>query len=298
MIQMIMANQLTRLNHADTNGENAIFYACRTCRLDVIKELQKRGVYLKRSKVSGKHPAHVACKCGSLDIVKYFIDDLNLDPNIQDNEGLTLLMIACIKNRLEIIEYLLENGADPNITNEYVATALYLAAKYGCSKSLSLILKYTKEVDVICDNSKSTPIMAAVERGNIECVKTLLKAKSNLAICNQNQEDVYILASQTPQVDILKYILAVYVANGQDIDKESPLDKLTMFMRAVYTQNHKNAKYLKRKGAQVNFKNSDGDTILHIALKKKWAKVIAFCLFLGLNKKIENNDGLSFDKLK
>ena len=212
------------------------------------------------------------------------MEELNLDPDIQWHDGFTMLMIACIKNRYQITEYLLEKGADPNTSTDTGVTALYLAAKFGCNRSLSALLGYTKEINVTWDNSQSTPIMAAVENGNIECVKILLKAKANLAICNVNQEDVYILASQTPQVDVLKFILALYIANGHDIDKESPIDKCTMFMRAVYTENHKNAKYLKRKGAQVNFKNSEGDTILHIALKQKLTKVIAFCLFLGMNK--------------
>lgn len=298
MIQMIMANPTLRLNYTDEKGENAIFYATKSGRLDIVKELRKRGCHLQKSKISGYHPAHTAWRYGWLDIVKYFMEEINLDPDILTQDGLTMIMLAWIKNRYEITEYLLEKGADPDIETETGVTAVYLAAKYGCSRSLTALLKYTKNINVTCDLSKSTPIMAAVENGNIECVKTLLMAKANLSISNVNNEDVYILASQTPQVDVLKFILALYVEKGLDIDKESELDNMNMFMRAVYTDNYKNAKYLKRKGAQVNFKNSKGDTILHIALKNKWTKMIAFCLFVGWNKQIENNDGISFEKLK
>ena len=107
---------------------------------------------------------------------------------------------------------------------------------------------------------------------------------------------MYVLASVSPNVEVLKLILSLYISKGNEIDKESPLDKMSMFMRACFTENHKNAKYLKRKGAKINFKNSEGDTILHIALRNKNHKVIAFCLFIGCNKKIENEKGESFEK--
>ena len=187
-----------------------------------------------------------------------------------------MLMISCMKNFPDIVEFLLSKGADPNIKADNDVTALYLAAKHGSIKSMLHLLNHTNEIDVICDNSKSTPLMAAVYYGHSDCTKILLHKKANLNIANANGEDVFILASQTPKVDVLKMVLSVYLSKGNHIDKESPLDKLTLFMRAVLTQNTKNAKYLKKKGASINFKNSEGNTILHIALKKKLQKVIAF----------------------
>jgi len=65
-------------------------------------------------------------------------------------------------------------------------------------------------------------------------------------------------------------------------------------MRAVFVENHKVAKYLKRKGAQVNCKNSEGDTILQIALRHKMKKVIAFWLFIGWDRNLKNNNGEDF----
>ena len=60
LIQMIMANQMVRLNHCDNKGENAIFYATSAGHLEVVKELRKRGCPLGVGKVSKNHPAHVA----------------------------------------------------------------------------------------------------------------------------------------------------------------------------------------------------------------------------------------------
>ena len=60
LIQMLLANQHIRLNHADFKGENAIFYATSGGHIKAVRELQKRGCFLQISKVTGKHPAHTA----------------------------------------------------------------------------------------------------------------------------------------------------------------------------------------------------------------------------------------------
>lgn len=115
--------------------------------------------------MSKNHPAHVACKNGHLKIVKYFIKERNVDPNIQKKNGLTLLMIACMRREPAITECLLMNKADPFITTEKGTNALYLAAKYGCSGSVKLLLDYIinkSMVNGIEDKSK--------RRAAINCV--------------------------------------------------------------------------------------------------------------------------------
>lgn len=206
-----------------------------------------------------------------------------------------MMMIACINNHPDIVKLLLENRADPDIALENGVNALYLAAKYGSHISIEYILQVSKNIDVICDKSKSTPLMAAVYNGHLQCTLKLLIKKANPSISNANGEDVYILASICPNLEVLKLIITLYISKGNEIDKESPLDKMSMFMRAVYVGNYKNAKHLKRKGAQVNFTNSDGDTILHIALRNKMQKTIAFCLFIGSNRKLTNKNCESFE---
>lgn len=145
-----------------------------------------------------------------------------------------MMMIACINNHPDIVKLLLENRADPDITLENGVNALYLAAKYGSHISIEYILQVSKNIDVICDKSKSTPLMAAVYNGHLQCTRKLLIKKANPSISNANGEDVYILASICPNVEVLKLILTLYISKGNEIDKESPLDKMSMFMRAVY----------------------------------------------------------------
>ena len=51
------------------------------------------------------------------------------DPNIQNNLGMTALMVASYMGHLDQVEYLLRYGADPTIISENGQTALSLANK-------------------------------------------------------------------------------------------------------------------------------------------------------------------------
>jgi len=68
---------------------------------------------------------YFACKSGNLEIVKYLIEDRNNDPNavytfpFPNGGGLNLLatplITACIYNKLNIVRYLIQRGANANI---------------------------------------------------------------------------------------------------------------------------------------------------------------------------------------
>ncbi len=70
-------------------------------------------------------PLGTAIIKGELDIVKKFVE-YGADVNEMSN-GMTPLMIAARYNRVEIINFLLENGANPKIKTETGWTALRYA---------------------------------------------------------------------------------------------------------------------------------------------------------------------------
>ena len=56
---------------------------------------------------------------------------VNIDSQLQDNEGRSALMFACIKGRKDSVELLINNGADRNLQNKFGQTALMIACKEG-----------------------------------------------------------------------------------------------------------------------------------------------------------------------
>jgi ankyrin repeat protein len=66
---------------------------------------------------------HNACLNKNTELVEHLINS-GADVNFTDKKGNTPLMIACKKGDLSIAKLLIENGANPNIQNKYGETAL------------------------------------------------------------------------------------------------------------------------------------------------------------------------------
>lgn len=65
-----------------------------------------------------------------------------LDINLKDTQGRSLLHLACLSNKLNIVELLLLKGADANVKTKTLATPLHLALSKGNKKMAGLLFKF------------------------------------------------------------------------------------------------------------------------------------------------------------
>jgi uncharacterized protein len=86
----------------------------------------------------------------------------------------TVLMMAVRTGIPELVKFLLENGADVNITNRDGETALFFAVYHGRADLVNMLLD--KGASVYARRSKVgvTPLHVAAARGDTEIVKVLL----------------------------------------------------------------------------------------------------------------------------
>ena len=85
--------------------------------------------------------------------------------NIQNEDGLTVLMMATGKGLSEVVELLLQNGAHPNIHSNKGLTALMYACNHGNSKVAKCLLRYNANPQLV-DNDGFTATMHALHCGN------------------------------------------------------------------------------------------------------------------------------------
>jgi hypothetical protein len=79
-------------------------------------------------KETGKSSLYLACKCGLLNVVQVLLEK-GADIHKTDNLGLTPLHSACYQGHLEVVLLLLEKGADINTASSRGTTPLRLAQK-------------------------------------------------------------------------------------------------------------------------------------------------------------------------
>ncbi|KAI8432303.1 hypothetical protein MSG28_004723 [Choristoneura fumiferana] len=95
-------------------------------------------------------PLHTACLKGGFNITQAllpFIDNINQTTV----EGDTALILAIQADSVEIVNYLLENGADPNIKNKNGEMALDIALFLGHDELFNLLLNVTDKTKINMD---------------------------------------------------------------------------------------------------------------------------------------------------
>lgn len=80
---------------------------------------------------------------GDLDSISYYIDQNNIDVNAHYPEDfiLPLLFYACSSGNQEIVSYLLEKGANPNVLSKY-GTPAHWASEKGNVHIISLLINH------------------------------------------------------------------------------------------------------------------------------------------------------------
>ena len=89
------------------------------------------------------HKFHSACKYNKQQDIKKILDKGAKIDHIDPDTGNTGLLDACARGRTRIIEFLLEQGADPHIRNKNRETPLILAIKSRNIHALEAVLKHT-----------------------------------------------------------------------------------------------------------------------------------------------------------
>jgi len=93
----------------------------------------------------GNTPLHYAIKAEKLDSVKLLIEGWKADINLANTAGMTPLMLAIAMGQVEIVKYLLEHEANPNLADEFGATAIDWAHGLGRAEIAELLSQYTDQ---------------------------------------------------------------------------------------------------------------------------------------------------------
>ena len=133
-----------------------------------------------------------------------------------DQGGGTAILDASANGHLDIVEFLLQAKADPNIAERRNGeTALYAASASGHANVVDMLLRSGAGPNIKTTRQGSAPCHIAAERNHIEVVIVLLNSSSvnlNTQGCTQNQPTALHLAAKWGFSEIVALLLA---AKGQ-----------------------------------------------------------------------------------
>ena len=261
------------------------------------------------------------------EIEKHLATGVDIDAPLAG--GLTLLMEAANQDAAEVLAFLLERGADPNVTGRR-SSALGYAMWRQDADLIELLLKYGARTDFSYgrDGWRWAPLQTAVSSNKVELVKLLLKYDADINLCPRNvAQTPLLLAVDSSRVS--SEIIELLLDRGADPNisgRSAP--SLFPLTAAVYKRGLPTIRLLVKHDADVNLSHAlhiavqratddvveylvqvpgvkldhiptgllapvKGNTPLHLAAMKGRNKAAKMLLDRGANPVLENNYGLT-----
>jgi ankyrin repeat protein len=127
---------------------------------------------------AGPSPLYYSALCGFHEIAEWLVTTCSQDVNAQGGYYVTALCAASAIGSLQIVQLLLEHGADPNVGDSFGITPLDRATLRGYLKMSQLLIEYGADVNAK-DSVGQTPLHLASSAGHMEIAKLLLESNAN-----------------------------------------------------------------------------------------------------------------------
>ncbi|RDH39931.1 MAG: hypothetical protein CFE62_006395, partial [Candidatus Aquirickettsiella gammari] len=256
------------------SGQIPLHLAATSGRLEIIKYLISQGADLSAADNIGDSTMDKTIKAGHLHVVKYLINEQGLDVNTPNRlSGQIPLHLAADSGRLDIIRYLLDQGADLSTTDTISESPLDKAIKTNRLNTVSYLIEHQQMLD--SHQHMNVALMAlfkAIRHAQLDIVKNLLKTQNNLATASLGS-DLHLLhyVVSFGHIEIIEYLLEQgYNLEAKDIFGNTPLHV------AVLEKKLNAVKYLLDKGANLKAVNNLGETPFQVSLAKNNRPLIKY----------------------
>ncbi len=219
-----------------------------------------------------------ACRDGDFSWVKELIEEDKVDVNIiTDSQEWTPLLHAVDGGNIDIVNYLLEKGADINALTKDQWTPLMLALGYEKPKIAKRLIDKGADIELLNIEGWSA-LMIAVRYGQPENARLLIKKGADIHGKNDSGYSVLKLAMEYSTPDIAKRLLE----KGADIHHPSN-SGTTPLMAALQSDNIGNVRLALESGADVDDADKKGRSTMSYAAQYGTPDMINLLLEKGAN---------------
>jgi ankyrin repeat protein len=211
---------------------------------------------------SGFTALHYAIRLGDPVLARMLVDH-GADVNAVSIAGVTPLSTAVKKDLTGLVRELLDAGARPGTADADGWSPLHWAGTRGNADVARMLLQHGAPLEAR-DSAGYTPLNTAAEKGGLAVVELLLEAGADPESESEGISYTPLMsASVHGNTDIVRALLEA----GVDIGWATPTDGYTSLMQAAQCARLETLKVLIESGADVNAANTEGATVLHLAIK-------------------------------
>jgi ankyrin repeat protein len=258
------------------NGGNAMLFASQGKRgfqntLETYKFLDGIGVESNVTGNQSRNPLHyIASKSEDLEIFKFFINKV-VDINQQDDSGDSPFMNAANSNTFNVVKYLSTYVKDINTKNENGRSALALAINNNHAEVAEFLLEKGADINVVDNygNTLAFYLMNTFRSNNLEAfnkkLELLKKNGLNLSLAQGNGNTLYHNAIEKNNLALLKRIETF----GIDLNTKNKEGMTPLHLAAMKAQDETILEYLISRGADKIVKTDFEESVYDLALENE-----------------------------
>ena len=140
VVKILLTASSVRINLRQADGSTALFAATQANFPGIVEALARRGADVNLTLFDGTPPlCYAACK-GNIEVLKRLLQAPGVQVDQLSQSQATALFYAAEQGHKQVVELLLENGADPDIADKNQIGPLHIACLHGQTEIVELLL--------------------------------------------------------------------------------------------------------------------------------------------------------------
>ncbi|XP_067660340.1 putative ankyrin repeat protein RF_0381 [Haliotis asinina] len=268
VVKYILSQDMAYIDGRAQRGRTPMMLAAENGHKEVVELLVGEGADMSLVDKQRDNILHCACRGGDLEgghleVVTYIVSQNKVDINSRGWKQKTPVMVAAEMGKKDVVEFLVEHGADLLLVKDGGSNILHLACKGGYVEVVKYIVSQNK-VDINSAGWKQrTPVIVAAEMGEKDVVEFLVEHGADLLLVKDGGSNILHLACKGGHLEVVKYIVS---QNKVDINSRGWLRK-TPVMVAAEMGEKKVVEFLVEHGGDLSLVHDGGNNILHLACK-------------------------------
>ncbi|WP_405571920.1 ankyrin repeat domain-containing protein [Winogradskyella sp. Asnod2-B02-A] len=275
------------INSVDNQGNGIFNYVAKKGQIESLNALLKRGI-------KGTDEVFIFAANGArgttngIEVYNY-LESVGLNPNVTNEEGVSPLHILAAKSKdLDVIKFLLDKGLKVSAKDLKGNNALMYAASNNSIETVKLLADNLKNYEETNNNGQSA-LTLAVGGNSSDVVEFFIdKGSKTDIIDNEGNNLVYYLIDSysTRRKEAFSQKMELLKTNKVDLTKLQKNGN-TWFHLAVEKNSIDLLKLALEMHQDINTKNSEGNTALHLAaLKATDDAILKFLIEHGAKKEL------------